>query len=267
MGEIKEIFEALSTRVRSPLFGYFFLALVAWNWAPIFYLFAANKSVEHRLEFFEAQTGAINLVGVPLLISIIAALSYPWIQLGFVKLTSRPVKLRNKANAETESDLLLAKIDLEKKRNELVRQREKQVLEEANINAELNRIGDEEAKTKARDEIYKIRKENSLGLPISKASLDRYLISKFPDLPLDPRIQELLLQDLDSEKYKTIEDIEEALNLSHDFLEYYEGKRPDLFKSSIDYVTKAIGWLDPEFRKKHRFSKDTLAAMEQYEQR
>lgn len=266
MGDIKEIFEALITRVRSPLFGYFSLSFFVTNWKAIFYLLFADVDLISCFEYFEANTYINSLLWIPLGISILVALVYPWIQYVFIYATSFPINRRNKINAKAESDLLLVKIDLENKRNELIRQKELQIIEKAKIDESIENIGSEEAREKVKKEIQSIRSEEEiLRLPINEYSLDKYLIKRFPNLPIDAQVKQLFLRDVDLNKYKSMKDIDEILDKSTGFIEFYKNKNPEVFKSSIDYITKSFGFMDSDFRKKHGFAKETLMAMESYD--
>ncbi len=265
MGDIKEIFEVWASRAKSPLFGYFSLSFVATNWKAIFFLLFADKDVISRIEYFDSNTCAETLLWIPLGISIVAALSYPWIQFVFLYATTGPINLRNKLNAKSESNLLLVKVELENARNELIRQREKEIIDKAQIDEKLEDIDDESAREKARSEIKAIRdSEGLLRQPINRETLQRYLLVRFPNLPVDRKIITIFLNDLNLNRYKLIGDVEEVLNSSKEFVEFYKEKKPEVFKSSIDYVTKSFGYFDQEFRKKHGFSNETRQTMEDY---
>jgi len=275
MGDIKEIFEAMVTRARSPLFGYFSLSFMATNWKAIFYLLFSDVEVINRIEYFEANTGITSLLWIPLGISIVAALLYPWIQYGFIYVTSFPNNRRNEINARSESNLLLVKIDLENKRNELVRQKEKQVIEQAKIDESIEGISSDEARKKAKEKIQSIRNKSEHGnefydksllqSPLNENTLNTYLVARFPHLPINNKINELLLKDIDLSKYRSIEDIDFVLDKSRGFVDFYKNINPDVFKYSVDYVTKSLGFWDSEFRKKHGFSNETLNAIKKYD--
>lgn len=265
MGDIKEIFEVWVSRIRAPLFGYFSLAFLGTNWKAIFYLLFSDSGALTRIEFFETNTCLNSMFWIPLGISIGAALSYPWIQLALVFSTSMPNRLRNTMHAKAESDLLMVKLDLESYRNELARQKERRIIEKANIDEEIESIGDQEARKKAKDEILAARKIGDvLYEPLSERSLEEYLLSRFPDMPIDKRITKLFLRDVDRNKYQTIDDIHKILKQSEDFIEFYKFQNPSVFKSSIDYVTKSFGFSDPEFKRKHGFSKSTIDAIDNF---
>jgi GTP pyrophosphokinase len=101
--------------------------------------------------------------------------------------------------------------------------------------------------------------------PINMESLQAYLEFKFPNKTVKRNIQSLILRDIDSNQYKSISDIDSAIEKAKDFLEWYEPRKPDWFTSGADYVTKALGWIDPEFRKNHPFGTPTREAFRDFE--
>ena len=265
MGDIKEIFDVWIARIRAPIFGYFSLSFLAANWKEIYYLLFAEVDTLSRIEYFETNTCIVSLLWIPLGFAVAAALGYPWVQWGLMRATSFPNSGRNACNAKVESDLLEVKIDLENKRNELARQKELEVVEKAKIDESIEGIEDEKARKKAKDEVESIRsKEVILREPITRESLKRYLNIRFPNLPDNEQITNLFLNDLNSRKYRHIEDIDLVLEKSKGFIEYYENISPEVFKSGIDFVTKSFGFYDSEFRKKHAFSKNTKQAIDDY---
>lgn len=266
MGDIKEIFDVWATRIRCPLFGYFSLAFIGTNWKAIFYLLFADSDVPSRIAYFEQSTHLSSMLWTPLGASLIAALGYPWVQFALIYATSFPNNRRNAVNAKSESELLEVKISLEQKRNELARQKEQHVLDKAKIDESVESIDDETARTKAKEEILAIRRtENILYEALTAESLEKYLKLRFPSLPIDKRIMNLFLSDVNRSKYKTIEDVDKAMKSSKVFIEHYSAKNPSVFKSSIDYVTKSLGFFDPEFRQKHKFSRATLDAINSFD--
>lgn len=104
-----------------------------------------------------------------------------------------------------------------------------------------------------------------LSRPVTVDSVAWYSLWKFPSKPVSDKIQAILLRDLDSTKYRTIEDIDRAVKLASRAVESYERENPDVFKFGTDHITKSIGFVDPEFRSRHGFAAKTLQAFEKYE--
>lgn len=104
-----------------------------------------------------------------------------------------------------------------------------------------------------------------LSRPISVDSVAWYSLWKFPTKPVSDKIQILLLRDLDDSKYRTIEDIDHAVNRARRAVEAYSEENPDFFKYGTDYITKSLGFVDREFRSRHGFAARTLQAFDKYQ--
>ena len=72
MNEVKEVFESLSARIRSPYFGYAFFFAVFLNWKAWFYLFFENSSVLERYKYFDSETTISSLVYYPLVFAVVS---------------------------------------------------------------------------------------------------------------------------------------------------------------------------------------------------
>ena len=109
------------------------------------------------------------------------------------------------------------------------------------------------------------REEGVLVLPINSGSLSAYSKLKYPYLPISENWQEELLSDLNSSKYQYIRDIDVVLRKALVAIEKYKDTNPSLFRYSTDYLTKALGFIDPEFRKIHPWCSSTMKAFKEYE--
>lgn len=156
---IKEIIETMSTRIRSPLFGYYFFLLLAINWKAIFYIFAADVSVKERIIYFETDTDLSSLILIPILFASIGIVAYPWINYFFLNLCKKPTELRNNIQAQSEHALLLKKQELEELRSELLSGKERELIERAKRDQELGEIEDSDIKEKIQSEIEQLRNE------------------------------------------------------------------------------------------------------------
>jgi len=81
---MREIFEALGSRIKSPLFGYAAIAFVAINWRSLFYLMAAKVTAVERIKYFENNTTFYSLILLPIVFATIGAIIYPWINALFL---------------------------------------------------------------------------------------------------------------------------------------------------------------------------------------
>ncbi len=161
MNELKEIFESLSARIKSPFFGYFFFFSIFMNWKAWFSLFFEDKSVTERIEIFELGTNSLTLIWYPLILAFFAALSAPWLRLFFVWAVEKPVTLRNLVQVRSENKILTERNRLKKLESESQALEEEKILAEARRDAELKDIEDEDARSRAEEKLRESRKQNS----------------------------------------------------------------------------------------------------------
>ena len=156
---MKEIFEAFVARIKSPVFGYFILSWVAFNWRPLFYLFFSDATVDDRFGHFDKLTNSFSLVIFPIVVASLIAVIYPWINYAFLYLCKKPIDLRNYLQAESEHKLLMKKKHLEEARSVFLATKEKDLIDRAKRDEEVQAITDEETKEKLQKEIETLRKE------------------------------------------------------------------------------------------------------------
>lgn len=158
---MKEILEAFGTRIKSPLFGYAVIAFVAINWRPLFYLIVADETAIERISYFENNTTYYSLFLLPIFIAAIGAILYPWLNYVFLYLCKKPTDLRNSVQALSEHTLLLKKQELEEARSTLLAKKERELIERAKRDEELESIEDSDAKERIKFEIEKLREERN----------------------------------------------------------------------------------------------------------
>lgn len=105
-----------------------------------------------------------------------------------------------------------------------------------------------------------------LQLPVNSGSLAAYSKLRFPSLPISESWQEQLLSDINSSKYQYIRDIDAVLSRTIKAIEKYREENPHLFRNSTDYLTKALGFVDQEFREIHPWGQSTLDAFKKYQE-
>lgn len=103
-----------------------------------------------------------------------------------------------------------------------------------------------------------------LSQPLDHETMAAYTKWKFPELPVKPELQEILLADLDRTRFSTLKDIDRAVHAAADAVMSYEKENQDLFKFGTDFVTKSLGFVDAAFRKKHGFGARTREAFDRY---
>jgi putative GTP pyrophosphokinase len=100
--------------------------------------------------------------------------------------------------------------------------------------------------------------------PLDHETLAGYTKWKFPDLPVKPELQELLLADLDRARFNTLKHIDDAVEAAADAVKSYAAENQDLFTFGTDFITKSLGFVDMDFRQKHGFGDRTRQAFERY---
>ena len=118
MDFLKEAYEAWSQRVRAPFAGSIILAFAAWNWKPIWYLFASDESAAIRLRFFEQNTDAWSLYGWPVLTGTALVLFLPWLGVVGAICTSRPLGLLKKAQQDAVTNQRVYRFEAELREEE-----------------------------------------------------------------------------------------------------------------------------------------------------
>jgi hypothetical protein len=106
--------------------------------------------------------------------------------------------------------------------------------------------------------------EDLLSWPINERTLEIYTKWKYPSLPVNKELQQLLLRDLDKEYYKLIGDLDRVVNAASEAVERYEKDKPELFETGTDYLTKSLGFGDNHFRGRHPFGRETQEGFRRY---
>jgi len=104
-----------------------------------------------------------------------------------------------------------------------------------------------------------------LSREIDYETLRIYTVWKYPELPVSKKWQNRLLSDLNFAKYKTLNDINRAVEKADAAVKKYKRENPGWFKTGTGHITKALGFTDLEFRTKHPFGGKTRAAFQKYE--
>jgi putative GTP pyrophosphokinase len=100
--------------------------------------------------------------------------------------------------------------------------------------------------------------------PIDYDTLTAYSRWKFPHLQHSDHWQTRLLQDLNLSRYARLGDLDEVVERAKDAVARYREDMPDWFYSSTDFLTKSLGFIDPEFRERHSFGSPTREAFQKY---
>ncbi|MCE3248647.1 MAG: hypothetical protein K0R41_2472 [Geminicoccaceae bacterium] len=108
-------------------------------------------------------------------------------------------------------------------------------------------------------------KDGFLSQPVNQATLADYTKWKYPGLPLNQEIQDLLFRDLAHSRFVTLRDVDRAVDTATVAVECYRKENPGMLEAGTDYITKSLGFVDKDFRARHRFSPRTREAFSKYE--
>lgn len=155
----KDILEAIDSRIKSPIFGYFVISLLAVNWEVFFYLLVHSGDAASRIQYFHDNTDSSSLIYVPLLVTLIYSIAYPWVTYIFTYISSKPNELKNLLQLQSEYKLHSMRRDLEQLRNSMLSTVETELIGRARRDEELAKIEDETIRNKLKSEIEQLRKE------------------------------------------------------------------------------------------------------------
>jgi hypothetical protein len=156
---MNDLLEALKNRLNSPLFGYFGLALLAFNWRAFFFLFVQDGDVIGRIQFFEQNTTLNSLLIFPLSFSFLFAVIYPWLLFLVAWVTAKPVEMKDMVQASSEDRVLLRRKQLEEARSSILASTEMELIERAKRDQELDKLQSEEIRNKLKMELEQLRSE------------------------------------------------------------------------------------------------------------
>ena len=167
---MKEILEAIRSRISTPLFGYLIFSFLVINWKPLFYLLSGEVTALQRIEYFESNTTYMSILILPVGFAVFGTIIYPWINYLFISMCKKPTYLINCVQAQSEHALLIEKQNLEQTRASLLASREIELIERAERDKKLENIDDSDTKEKIKSEIEKLRIERDYYINHSETS-------------------------------------------------------------------------------------------------
>ncbi len=108
------------------------------------------------------------------------------------------------------------------------------------------------------------RSDDVLRRPVDEELLRQYTEWKFPGLGVSDDWNALAARDLESSRFPTLLEVDAAVERASAAVDAYARERPDMFMTGTDRVTKSLGFVDVEFRRRHDFEDATLAAFERH---
>ena len=92
---MKDLFDAISTRVKEPYWGFFLLSFLAFNWRGLFLLFTSSETAQKRIDVFDLYTNFWSLLVCPISTALIMVLITPWLKVLFGKFSRIPYEILN----------------------------------------------------------------------------------------------------------------------------------------------------------------------------
>jgi hypothetical protein len=156
---MKDVIDAVSSRIKTPYFGYAVLAFLALNWRGLFLLITTAGSPQERLATFDAVTNNYTLLVLPLLAGVLVAASTSWVQYVFGVVSRKPSGLIDNLYLEAEHKKTIRQAELEQSRSDLFAVKEKELIDRAKRDEEVASIEDNDAKLKLATQIEMLRQE------------------------------------------------------------------------------------------------------------
>jgi len=156
---MKDVIDAISSRFKSPYFGYAILAFFVLNWRGIFLLVAIKGTPEVRLAAFDSVTNLWTLVVFPLLAGASVAASTHWVRYAFGLVSRKPLEGMDYIALEAEHKKTIRQFELEQSRSELYGVKEKELIDRAKRDEQVAGIEDAEVKEKLAAQLEALRQE------------------------------------------------------------------------------------------------------------
>lgn len=170
---LKDAFEALEQRVRSPFLGSIAISFFVINWKPLWYLFFADRPVAFKLDYFELKTDPNSLIWYPLFFGVALALLTPFLRLVGAWWAKWPTFKLKTLQKDQANDLLIheenKKEELEKSRSRAedaravrIAKKEQEKIDAALRKKEAAKLGD--------DVSLKVEEVRRNAIPINEVS-------------------------------------------------------------------------------------------------
>lgn len=159
---MKDLVDAIETRIKSPYFGYAVFAFVALNWEALFVLFLSESSPKDRIVGFNGDTDIWTLLIIPFSFGFFIAIISPWLRLMFEYISRKPFELTDSIKLEAQHKNTIKQARLEQSRAKLFAIKENELIERAKRDEEVAEISDEDAKAKLSKELDSLRYERDM---------------------------------------------------------------------------------------------------------
>ena len=181
---MKDLLDAINTRVKEQYWGFFLISFVAFNWRALFLLCFTNGTAQARLDIFDVNTSFANLFVYPILVALAITLLTPWLKVLFGSVSRLAYEKLNSQELVREHRYITEKNKLEKERAIELANKEEELIDQAKRDVDINQIADEETRNKLKMEIEKLRQERN-QLVHTKESVENKGLAELSDYELD----------------------------------------------------------------------------------
>ncbi|MBI3898448.1 MAG: hypothetical protein HY308_09150 [Gammaproteobacteria bacterium] len=284
----KSVRQQIEERLSSPLLGTFAISWSLWNYKFFVVLFSSASvtrtfALIDTLVFPDIQSLLLRGLLYPLLTTAAYIFLYPYP----ARVVYRAVQITQKRLVD-ERRAIEGQTLLTIQESRLIRA-EREQFETAHIN-EIDRKNNEI--DRLRSELAALRSpspptappelpvvsppaaspaqpasdtDSLLSRPVDSASLAAYTKWKFPHLEVSESWNDKAVRDLDKSRYPTLREVDAAVQQASAAVNAYHLQKPEWFKYGTDFITKSLGFVDPSFRSRHAFAKETLDAFLRHE--
>lgn len=112
---MKDLLDAINTRVKEPYWGFFLLSFLAFNWRGLFLLCFATGSAQEKIILFESETTVWSLIICPIITALVILLITPWLKVLFGLASRLAYEKLNSQELAREHKYIAEKNKLEKK--------------------------------------------------------------------------------------------------------------------------------------------------------
>jgi hypothetical protein len=282
----KSVRQQIEERLTSPLMGTFAISWCLWNYKFFVILFSA-ASVTKTFDLINTlvfpDTSSLLLRGIlyPLLTTAAYIFLYPYparivhraVQLSQKRLvddrrsieglTLLTIEESRQIRAEREQTEIAHVNEIDRKNKEIDRLRSELNAVRTVTPAPLTEPPRAPPETPAHSPTGEV--ESLFMRPIDSASLAAYTKWKFPQMEVSEYWNDKAVRDIDKSRYPTLREVDVAVQRAREAVNAYHLQKPEWFKYGTDFVTKSLGFVDPVFRSKHAFAKETLDAFHSHE--
>jgi len=175
---MKEIYDAASSRIKSPILGSVAVAFVLFNWKPLYFLFFSGQQALEKFDYFEAHTNHSSLYYYPISVGIGLALVAPFISYFGSWCASRPLLWKRLLEDTNAHRVLEQKNQLALERKNAEALFEQTLIDRAKRDEEVKQIDDLETRKVLKKRIESVR-SSLLGYEGDERKSDRkFVLSK-----------------------------------------------------------------------------------------